>query len=78
MSAATRLLRPGGMLVLSSPLAFESQYTPEANWVSDLHELVDTDGWSVVGEHEGVPYEFLYYDRHLTRYYSQVLAVTKR
>ncbi|MET7468315.1 methyltransferase domain-containing protein [Micromonospora sp. NPDC005686] len=78
VSAAAGLLRPGGLLVLSSPLAFESQYTDEANWVSDLHELVDADEWSEVGQHEGVPYEFLYYDRHLTRYYSQVLAVTKR
>lgn len=78
VSAAAHLLRPGGLLLISSPLAFAPEYTDAEHWVSDLHELVPADEWSIVGEHDGVPYEFLYYDRNSTRYYSQVIAATKR
>lgn len=78
VSAAAQLLRQGGLLVITSPLAFTPEYTEEAKWVRDVHELLPTEEWAVVGEHAGVPYEFLYYDRHITRYLSQVVAATKR
>jgi SAM-dependent methyltransferase len=78
VAAAARMLRPGGLFVISSPLAFTSKYTDEVHWISDVHELIAPEEWSVVGQHEGVPYEFLEYDRQFVRFYSQVVAATKR
>ena len=45
------LLRPGGMLVLSSPLDFDVRFTPDKNeWVEDLNSIFINNEWLHGGE----------------------------
>jgi len=73
-----RLLAPGGLLILSSPLEFDEQFTPDrARWVTDLRDLLDDDAWVTVGD-SNVLYDFRLYRRGWIRYSSQVVGVRKR
>ena len=70
----TGLLRPGGLLVLASPLHFEEQFTSRSRWLGDLRELLDPAYWDVGLREVDVRYEFLYYRRRMSLYLSQVVG----
>jgi len=70
----TGLLRPGGLLVLASPLHFEEQFTSRSRWLGDLRELLDPAYWDVGLREVDVRYEFLHYRRRMSLYLSQVVG----
>ena len=71
------MLRPGGLLVLASPLHFEEQFTERSAWVQDLKELFDPERWRIDEREADVRYTFLHYRRRLNCYLSQVVAAEK-
>ncbi len=66
------LVRPTGILTLSSPLDWKSEFTSEAAWVDDLAALLPT-GWTVL-ESWDEPYPFRYHDRFDAVFLTQVLC----
>jgi SAM-dependent methyltransferase len=49
----SRLLRPGGVLVLASPFHFRGDPTPRGMWLRDLREVLPAAHWSVVADEPG-------------------------
>jgi SAM-dependent methyltransferase len=71
-------LKPGGLLIFSSPMEFEDKFTPDkTKWVVDLNKLFEDTEWNRIRE-ENYLYDFRYYSRKLIRYNSQVLAMRKK
>lgn len=76
IEALSQLIKPGGLMICSSPLDFKSNWTPESGvWIDSLHQLFSS-GWSSVDEAEAY-YEFRYYDRVWTRFNCQVICKRK-
>lgn len=78
LAELSRLLRPRGVLVLSSPFEFRATLTPRAEWLSNLREVLPDGYWSLISDTPQVPYEFRTYDRGHIRFDSQVVVATKR
>jgi SAM-dependent methyltransferase len=78
LAELSRLPRPGGVLVLSSPFEFRARLTPRAEWFVDLREVLPGGDWSVVSLTPRVPYEFRTYERGLIRFDSQVIVAVKQ
>ncbi|MFE7797981.1 class I SAM-dependent methyltransferase [Nocardia sp. NPDC057440] len=72
-----RLIRPGGLFVLASPLHFDSQFTPRELWVEDLRELLNPADWRVDDRVTDVRYNFFHYSRRLSCYLSQVVGAIR-
>ena len=75
ISTISKHMNENGLLVLSSPMDFRSDTTPEqANWIDDLNTLFSrNDTWSHVGQCE-LLYEYRSSSRSWTRLCSQVVA----
>ena len=69
-----RLVRPGGLLVVASPLDFETHYTPKDQWVDDIRTLLDGLECDVLATVD-VPYTFLQHSRRFNWFLSQVVCV---
>ena len=72
-----RILAPGGLLVVASPLDFRERYTPRSAWVDDLDALFAPDDWTNVGTAE-IPFDVRSSRRCWTRYVAQVRGEVKR
>jgi SAM-dependent methyltransferase len=73
----SQLVVPGGLLVCSSPLDFQLEWTPdEKTWLESLHQLFPPSTWSDVAESD-VYYEFRHYNRAWTRFSCQVVCKRK-
>jgi hypothetical protein len=72
--SVARLVRPGGLLVVASPLDFETHYTPEDRWVDDIRALLAGVEGEVVASVD-VPYTFLQHSRRFNWFLSQVVCV---
>jgi SAM-dependent methyltransferase len=72
------LVRPGGLLVLSSPLHFDPNYTATARWVSDVREVLDPAQWSVGDREIDVRYELWQNRRRIISYLSQVVGAVRK
>lgn len=78
VDSLARHLRPGGMLVLSSPLSFDLRFTPDrGNWIDDLRVLLTEDRWRIVGQAD-VPYDIRRTEREKFSYATQVVAAVGR
>lgn len=75
VTAIGSIMNDRGLLLLSSPLHFSEQTTPNVeNWVDDCNALFeDVKSWEHVGE-EQLFYELCLYNRNWTRYSSQVVG----
>jgi len=71
------MLRPGGLLVLVSPLHFEEEFTDRRKWVRDLKELLDEKTWRIEHREADVKHSVLHYRRRLNCYLSQVVGAEK-
>jgi SAM-dependent methyltransferase len=72
------LLAPGGLLLVSSPLAFEEEFTPlRDRWVSDINELFLPNLWAHLGEVD-LDYMLRYYDRGWIHYFSQTVIKQRK
>lgn len=78
VSDLRHLLRPGGLLVISSPLHFDANYTSKDRWISDVREALDPAGWSVADRQLDVRYELWQNRRRIISYLSQVVGAVKR
>lgn len=78
ISTIGAMLRPGGLLVLASPLHFEESFTGRSAWVQDLKELFNQECWRVAEREADIKYTFLHYRRRLNCYLSQVIGAEKR
>jgi SAM-dependent methyltransferase len=72
------LLRPGGLLVIASPLHFDEHYTSRDRWVGDVHEVLDPSYWRVDDREVDVRYEFWQARRRIISYLSQVVGAVRR
>ena len=72
------LLRPGGLLVISSPMHFDEHYTSRERWIGDVHEVLDPVYWRVDDREVDVRYEFWQARRRIISYLSQVVGAVRR
>ena len=74
----TRLLRPGGLLVIASPMHFDEHYTSRDKWIGDVHDVLDPACWRVDDREIDVRYEVWQTRRRIISYLSQVVGAVKR
>lgn len=72
------LVRPGGLLVISSPMHFDAHYTSRDKWIGDVHDVLDPAYWTVSDREVDVRYEFWQARRRIISYLSQVIGATRR
>jgi SAM-dependent methyltransferase len=72
------LLRPGGLLVISSPMHFDEHYTDRDRWIGDVHEVLDPAYWRTDDREVDVRYEFWQARRRIISYLSQVVGAVRR
>jgi len=72
------LVRPGGLLVLSSPLHFDENYTSQDRWISDVREVLDSSCWSIEDRVIDVRYELWQNRRRIISYLSQVVGAVRK
>jgi SAM-dependent methyltransferase len=77
-SELKHLVRPGGLLVISSPMHFDEHYTSRDRWIGDVHEVLDPACWRVDNREVDVRYEFWQARRRIISYLSQVLGAVRR
>jgi SAM-dependent methyltransferase len=73
----TRLLRPGGLLVLASPMHFDEHYTSRDRWIGDVREVLDPVYWRVDDREVDVRYEVWQARRRIISYLSQVVGAVR-
>jgi SAM-dependent methyltransferase len=71
------LLRPGGMVVLASPLHFEEEFTARSGWIRDMKQLLDPGKWVIEDRECDVGYSLAHYRRRINCYLSQVIGAMK-
>jgi SAM-dependent methyltransferase len=74
----TRLLRPGGLLVIASPMHFDEHYTSPDRWIADVREVLDPVYWRVDDREVDVRYEIWQARRRIISYLSQVVGAVRR
>jgi 2-polyprenyl-3-methyl-5-hydroxy-6-metoxy-1,4-benzoquinol methylase len=72
------LVRPGGLLVLSSPMHFDEHYTSRDKWIGDVREVLDPAYWSVDDREVDVRYELWQARRRIISYLSQVIGAVRK
>jgi SAM-dependent methyltransferase len=72
------LVRPGGLLVISSPLHFDKNYTSKDRWISDVREVLDPASWSIADRDIDVRYELWQNRRRIISYLSQVIGAVRK
>jgi 2-polyprenyl-3-methyl-5-hydroxy-6-metoxy-1,4-benzoquinol methylase len=72
-----RLIRPGGLLVLSSPLDFRPDITPQRHWLTDLQQLGTGPGWKTTTMTAEMVYPVLRHTRQLRLFHSQVIGLVR-
>ena len=75
---AARLLRPGGLLVLASPMHFDEHYTSRDKWIGDVREVLDPACWSIGDREIDVRYELWQNRRRIISYLSQVIGAVRK
>jgi SAM-dependent methyltransferase len=78
VAGLSRMLRPGGVLVLSSPFQFRAELTAPEHRLTDLRDVLPPDAWTIRHETPRLPYEFRTYERGYLRFDSQVVVAVKR
>ena len=74
----TRLPRPGGLLVIASPMHFDEHYTSRDRWIGDVCEVLDPVYWRVDDREVDVRYEVWQARRRIISYLSQVVGAVRR
>lgn len=72
------LVRPGGLLVISSPMHFDENYTSRDRWIGDVHEVLDPAYWSVDDRDIDIRYELWQTQRRIISYLSQVIGAVRK
>lgn len=72
------LVRPGGLLVISSPMHFDENYTSRDRWIGDVREVLDPAHWSVDDRDVDVRYELWQTRRRIISYLSQVIGAVRK
>ena len=71
------LVRPGGLLVISSPMHFDAHYTSPDRWIGDVREVLDPAYWRVDDREVDVRYELWQARRRIISYLSQVVGAVR-
>lgn len=77
VSELARMIRPGGLLVLASPLDFRPDMTPPGCWLTDLRQLVTGPGWETTTTPAETVYPVLRHTRQLRLFRSQVIGLIR-
>jgi len=72
------LVRPGGLLVISSPLHFDAHYTSRDRWIGDVRDVLDAAHWDVADREVDVRYELWQARRRIISYLSQVIGAVRK
>lgn len=79
LAEAWRILKPGGVLVVTTPHDWQLQYTPDrAHWASDTRELLDEALWAPPSHDGDVTHAIRINERYVQHYICQLLHTTKR
>lgn len=73
-----RVLRPGGVALISNSYDWSEEYTPRSLWFLDVVEQLGDDRWQVVDEVDGVPYAAPVTLRKTTVASNHVVIVQKK
>lgn len=76
MNALDKMLAPGGVLVLASPLDYDTSALAREDQVGNLNELFAANAWSKLGENN-FKYPVRYHERAITTFISQTVAMLK-
>ena len=72
------LLAKSGLLVVSSPFAFDESITPDrSNWFDNLLKVFEPERWDLLAERY-LKYGFRSYDRKMVMYAAQAVLLRKR
>jgi len=77
LDEAARLVRPGGVLLLSDPFYFREGEAPQGEPVEVLRAEVRRRGFRIEAEQDGVPWAWATYDRHWRLYFNYCLAARR-
>ena len=79
VSEIYRSLRPGGRLIVSSPLDWSLIYTPNVScWFDSLITVFSKKHWKILHEETALQYQVRISDRFVEEYLCQVLVAEKR
>lgn len=73
-----KLVRPGGLLVISSPMHFDEHYTRRDRWIGDVRDVLDPAHWDIADREVDVRYELWQARRRIISYLSQVVGAVRR
>lgn len=74
-----RVLKPGGRLLISSPLDWRAIHTPDAaQWAQSIVELLCESRWKVLIEERDVDYRIRISDRFVEAYRCDVVIAERR
>ena len=74
-----RVLRPGGVAIVSCPLDWRAAYTPDtALWAATLLDFFPESQWTLLLHREAVDYILRISDRFVERYLCEVIVVEKK
>jgi SAM-dependent methyltransferase len=71
------LVRPGGLLVLSSPMHFDPNYTDPERWISDVRDILDPAQWTIGDRAIDIRYALWQNKRRIIYYLSQVVGAVR-
>lgn len=74
---ASRVIRPGGWLLLSDPFFFRDGEAPPGDPREAVRAAFDRCGLAVQEERDGVPWAWVTYDRHWRLYFNWCAAAQK-
>src|SRR5207248_422650 len=77
LDEAARLLRPGGVLLLSDPFYFRDGAAPPGEPRAAVRAALQHRGLSVEREQDAVPWAWATYDRHWRLYFNYCLAARR-
>jgi SAM-dependent methyltransferase/uncharacterized protein YbaR (Trm112 family) len=77
LGAAARVLRPGGILLLSDPFYFREGEAPPGEPRAALHAALARAGLAVAAHQDAVPWAWATYDRHWRLYFNYCVAARR-
>jgi SAM-dependent methyltransferase len=72
-----RLLRPGGLAVVASPLHFDQLFTSRSQWIEDLSGVLSAMNLNIAATQD-LTYAIRLYGRCVCIYDSQIVGILKR
>lgn len=77
LSEIGRVIKPGGVLVVSNSYDWDAKFTPESLWFDDLADEIDRQAWRLENELDNVPYVTPIYQRKTVTKFNHLQSFRK-